>query len=208
MESTFFILIELAGTIAFAISGIRMASAKRFDLFGAFVVGFVTAIGGGTTRDLMLNQPPFWMLDGIYVGVTALSLLLVWCAEKQLVRLNNTFFIFDTIGLALFVVVGMQKTLEAGYPFWVAIIMGTITGSFGGVIRDILINEVPLIFRKEIYALACVIGGLAYALCTRLGANIMVTQVVAAACVVVARIVAVRYHLHLPVLKGADEEDL
>ncbi len=205
MDSTFLTLIELAGTIAFAISGIRMASAKRFDLFGAFVVGLVTAIGGGTTRDLMLGLPPFWMQDIIYIAVTGLSLLFVWWGGKQMIRLTNTFFIYHTIGLALFVVVGIQKTLAVGYPFWVAIIMGTITGSFGGVIRDILINEVPLIFRKDIYALACVIGGLAYAGCTYLGINVMATQIIAAASIIVVRIVAVHYHLHLPVLKGEEE---
>ena len=133
MDSTFLTIIEILGTIAFAISGIRLASAKKFDWFGAYVVGLVTAIGGGTIRDVMLGCTPFWMLNSIYLAVTGISLLSVIIFGKYLIRLQNTFFIFDTIGLALFVVVGIQKSLALDYPFWVAIVMGTITGSAGGV---------------------------------------------------------------------------
>src|ERR1035437_3762265 len=127
-------LIDYAGTFAFAISGIRLASAKRFDWFGAYVVGLVTAIGGGTTRDLLLNVTPFWMLQPSYLIVTALALISVILVGKYLIRLNNTFFIFDAVGLGLFVVVGIEQTLDAGFPFWVAIVMGMITGSVGGII--------------------------------------------------------------------------
>ena len=162
---TLFTFIEILGTLAFAISGIRLASAKRFDWFGAYVVGFTTAIGGGTVRDLMLSLTPFWMLDSTYLFVTAGALLIVIVSGPYLIRFNNTFFIFDAIGLGLFTVVGIEKTLAAGFPLWVGIIMGTITGAAGGVLRDILINEEPLIFRKEIYALACVFGGVVFGLC-------------------------------------------
>ena len=114
-------------------------------------MGFTTAIGGGTVRDLMLSLTPFWMLDSTYLFVTAGALLIVIVSGPYLIRFNNTFFIFDAIGLGLFTVVGIEKTLAAGFPLWVGIIMGTITGAAGGVLRDILINEEPLIFRKEIY---------------------------------------------------------
>ena len=150
---TLFTFIEILGTLAFAISGIRLASAKRFDWFGAYVVGFTTAIGGGTLRDLMLSLTPFWMLDSTYLVVTAGALLIVIVSGPYLIRFNNTFFIFDAIGLGLFTVVGIEKTLAAGFPLWVGIIMGTITGAAGGVLRDILINEEPLIFLKDIYHL-------------------------------------------------------
>ena len=151
---------DYTGTFAFAISGIRLASAKQFDWFGAYVVGVVTAVGGGTIRDILLNAVPFWMEQASYLVVSALALLFVIAFRKYVIRLNNTFFIFDAIGLGLFVVVGIAKTLDFGFPMWVAIVMGTITGSFGGMMRDILINEEPLIFRKDIYALACVFGGI------------------------------------------------
>lgn len=198
---TVFTFIEILGTLAFAISGIRLASAKRFDWFGAYVVGFTTAIGGGTLRDLMLSVTPFWMMDPTYLVVTAVALLLVVGFGRYLIRLNNTFFIFDAIGLGLFTVVGIEKTLSAGFPLWVAVIMGTITGAAGGVLRDILINEEPLIFRKEIYALACVFGGMVFGLCQWAGLAGGALQVVTAASVIAARVVAVRYGLRLPVLK-------
>lgn len=199
-------LIDYAGTFAFAISGIRLASAKRFDWFGAYVVGFVTAIGGGTIRDLLLDVTPFWMLQPSYLIVTGLALIFVILLGKQVIRLSNTFFIFDAIGLGLFVVVGIEKSLAAHFPFWVAVLMGTITGSAGGILRDILINEVPLIFRKDIYALACVVGGLVYLACFKLGVFPMITQTVSAFSVIITRVLAVKYHISLPVLKGHDDE--
>ena len=198
---TLFTFIEILGTLAFAISGIRLASAKRFDWFGAYVVGFTTAIGGGTVRDLMLSLTPFWMLDSTYLFVTPGALLIVIVSGPYLIRFNNTFFIFDAIGLGLFTVVGIEKTLAAGFPLWVGIIMGTITGAAGGVLRDILINEEPLIFRKEIYALACVFGGVVFGLCQWAGLGAGTTEVATALSVIAARVVAVHFGLKLPILK-------
>lgn len=198
---TLFTAIEILGTLAFAISGIRLASAKRFDWFGAYVVGFTTAIGGGTLRDMMLALTPFWMMDPTYLVVTAIALVTVVGLGRYLIRLQNTFFIFDAIGLGLFTVVGVEKTLDAGFPLWVAVIMGTITGAAGGVLRDILINEVPLIFRKEIYALACVFGGLVFGASQWAGLAPGATEVVTALAVIAARIVAVRFGLRLPILR-------
>lgn len=202
----FISLIDYTGTFAFAISGIRLASAKRFDWFGAYMVGLVTAIGGGTTRDLLLNVTPFWMLQPSYLIVTALALISVILFGKYLIRLNNTFFIFDAVGLGLFVVVGIERTLDVGFSFWVAIVMGMITGSVGGIIRDILINEVPLIFRKDIYALACVIGGLVFFGCNKMNMSPVVTQLLSAISVIFTRFLAVKYHISLPVLKGHDDQ--
>ena len=125
-------------------------------------------------------------------------------SEKYVIRLNNTFFIFDAIGLGLFVVVGIAKTLDFGFPMWVAIVMGTITGSFGGMMRDILINEEPLIFRKDIYALACVFGGLIYYICMQTSMSAAMIQFVSALSVFLARIIAVKYHISVPVLKGEE----
>jgi uncharacterized membrane protein YeiH len=152
--TTFTYIIEIIGTVAFAISGIRLAAAKRFDWFGAYVVGMVTAIGGGTLRDLLIGAPVFWMNSWMYIAVTGLSLVSVIVFRNFLIKGFRSLFLFDAIGLALFTVVGIEKTLAYGFDMWVAIIMGIITGSFGGVIRDILLREVPLFFRKDIYATA------------------------------------------------------
>jgi len=199
--------VDYAGTFAFAISGIRLASSKKFDWFGAYVIGFVTAIGGGTLRDLLLNVTPFWMIQPSYLIITGIALITVISFGKHLIKLNNTFFIFDAIGLGLFVVVGIEKSIEVGFPFWVTIIMGMITGSVGGILRDILINEVPLIFRKDIYALACVLGGFVYYVCTKLHAPIELTQILSAGSVILMRLLAVKYHLSLPVVKGNENEN-
>lgn len=204
---TFVQILDFIGTFAFAISGIRLASAKRFDWFGAYVVGFVTAIGGGTLRDLLLDVTPGWMTDPIYLICTGLALLWVILFGKYLIHLNNTFFIFDTIGLALFTVVGVGKSLALGFPFWVAIIMGSMTGAAGGVLRDVFINEIPLIFRKEIYAMACAIGGLIYWFCLVAGLESHWSQVIGGMSVFIVRILAVRYQITLPILKGEETEE-
>ena len=202
---TFIDIIDFIGTFAFAISGIRLASTKQFDWFGAYVVGAATAIGGGTIRDIMLDIPLFWMHDPFYLVCTGLALFWVIIFRKHLIRMHYTFFVFDAIGLALFTVVGIQKTIDCGLPLWVGIIMGTMTGAAGGVIRDVLINEVPLIFRKEIYAMACIIGGLAFALFYLVGAPPMFTHLMCGAAVFITRVVAVKYHICLPTLRS--EED-
>ena len=198
-ELTFLFIIEVIGTIAFAISGIRMAAAKHFDWFGAYTVGLVTAIGGGTLRDILLGIPVFWMQTWWYLAVTGLSLFIVKAFKKILVK-TQILFIFDTIGLGLFVVIGIQKTIAADYPFWVAVIMGVITGALGGVIRDILVNNEPLLFQKDIYATACFAGGIVYWIMSLTGASQLAQGLACAAVVILIRILAVRFSWSLPVL--------
>ena len=204
---TSFLLIEFIGTFAFALSGIRLASAKQFDVFGAWIVGMATAIGGGTFRDVMLGVNPFWMTNEIYFIWCALAVLFVHIFAKYLVKQKNTWFIFDTIGLALFNVVGIEKTLQMGFPMWTAITMGSVTGAAGGVIRDVLINEVPLIFRKEIYAMACVVGGIVYGICDYSGCANAITLVACGTAVFITRVLAVKYRICLPTLKAEDESE-
>lgn len=204
-EITFANVLDYIGTLAFAISGIRLASTKRFDWFGAYVVGLATAIGGGTVRDLLLDVPVFWMRNGIYFLITLLALLLVVLFGKVVVRQKYTWFIFDTIGLGMFAVIGIEKTLDVGYPFWVAIVMGSVTGAGGGVIRDVFLNEVPLIFRAEIYAVACVLGGLAYWACHLCGWGNVSCGLVCGSVVILSRVLAVRYQINLPTLQDSDE---
>ncbi len=200
-------ILEYAGTFAFAISGIRAASNRQFDWFGAYVVGLVTAIGGGTVRDLLLGVTPFWMMNISYVVITAIALFFVILLGKRLLLFNNTFFIFDTLGLALFVVVGFEKTIEAEFPYWVALIMGTITGVLGGIMRDILVNRIPLIFRKEIYAMACLIGGIIYMLLDLAGIDLIFKELVSFVSIIVVRVLAVRFNICLPVLRTSEEDE-
>ncbi len=198
---TFIDLLDFIGTLAFAISGTRLAAAKHFDLFGAYVVGLTTAIGGGTIRDILLDKSPFWMTDPFYLVCSAIALVWVILFRKVLVRQDNTWFLFDTIGLALFTVVGIERTIAQDFPMWCAIMMGAMTGAAGGILRDVLINEVPLIFRKEIYALACVTGGIVFAICYSLDINHNLCAIIGGVTVIVIRILAVKFHLSLPTLK-------
>lgn len=206
MGISFVDVIDYLGTFAFALSGIRLASAKRFDWFGAFIVGLATAVGGGTVRDLMLDRSPFWMTQWIYLAINGMALLLFVFLRKQINRISNTIFLFDTIGLGLFTVVGIQRTIDAGFPLWTAIAMGMLTGAAGGVLRDILINEVPLIFRRDIYALACLAGGVFYAWGYHEGLPTEACAIGCAMAVIIIRLLAVMFHWQLPILHDEGEE--
>ena len=200
-------VIELLGTYAFAISGIRHAAQKHFDWFGGYVCGIAVAIGGGTIRDVMLGVVPFWMTTPIYIICTAVALFTVVFFSRWMEPLKNAWLVFDTLGLALFTIAGMQKSLDLGHPFWVAIIMGCITGAAGGVIRDVLLNNEPVIFRKEIYAMACVVGGLAYWAGVAAGLPVEITAVTSFTATCIMRFLAVRYHISLPILHGEEKVD-
>lgn len=190
---------DYLGTLAFAISGIRLAAGKGLDWFGAYVVGFVTAVGGGTIRDILLDIKPFWLVQPSYLIITALGLIFTIIFRRQVVRLNHSLFVFDAIGLGLFVVVGVAKSYAAGFPWWVAVIMGTVTGSFGGLLRDVLINETPLIFRTDFYASACVLGSIIYVLMGRYSSlPIEWVQFISAISVFIFRVLAVVLHIQLP----------
>lgn len=190
---------DYLGTLAFAISGIRLAAGRGFDWFGAYVVGFVTAVGGGTIRDVLLGIKPFWLLQPSYLIITGLGLIFTIVFRRRVVRLNHSLFFFDAVGLGLFVVVGVAKSYAAGFPWWVAVVMGTITGAFGGLIRDVLINETPLIFRADFYASACMLGAVVYVL---LGHYTSIplewVQFISACSVLAFRVLAVVLHIQLP----------
>ena len=184
-----------------------MASRKNTDWFGAFMIGLVTAIGGGTVRDLLLDVTPFWMLDSRYFVTTGVALLATLVFKEKLMRWTNTLFLFDTIGLGLVTIIGISKCLDAGFPFWVCIVMGTITGSIGGVLRDVLLNEVPLLLQKDIYAMACVIGGLSYFLLLEINMTKDMAAPLAALIVMLVRLIAIQFHIHLPVLKSVHDKE-
>lgn len=194
-------VIELLGTFAFAISGIRHAAAKHYDWFGGYVCGIAVAIGGGTIRDLMLSTTPFWMTTPVYMICTAVALFTVVWFGHWMEPLKNAWFVFDTLGLALFTIAGIQKSLLFGQPFWVAVIMGCITGAAGGVIRDVLLNNEPVIFHKEIYAMASVIGGVVYWGVESLALPVGWSAVLSFFVTCLIRFLAVKYHISLPVLK-------
>lgn len=188
-----FYFADILGTLVFAISGVLSGVSKKFDIFGAGVLGFVTAVGGGTLRDMLIgNLPVSWMHDLNYIFTVLIALPIVYFFKAFILRLKKTMFLFDSIGIGLFTILGLQKTLDLGLSPVVALFMGTISAVFGGVIRDTLSNEVPLIFRKEIYATACLGGGLLYLLLIYLSLPALISQLSAMVFIIVIRIFAVR----------------
>ena len=192
-------IIVICGTVAFAISGSFAAMQKRLDAFGVLIVAFVTAVGGGTFRDVIIGDTPvFWIKDQSHGVVIILSSFLAMAFWKKLKKMKITLFLFDSLGLAVFTILGLQKGMAFGLGAGMSIALGTVTGCFGGVARDILLNNIPIIFRKEIYATACIIGGIVYFCFSALGLQQGIVELLAIAVIVAVRIIAVRKQLMLP----------
>jgi uncharacterized membrane protein YeiH len=195
----FYFAIDILGTVAFAISGVLVAMEKKLDLFGVLIIAFVTAVGGGTLRDLLIgNTPVVWMREAVYIFTILGTVIFAILFVNQLKYLRKTLFLFDTIGIGLFTLVGIEKGLSAELMPIMCIILGTITASFGGVIRDILCNEIPVIFHKEIYATACILGGISYFLLIQLPIDGAYAYIAAILIIILVRILAVKFHIALP----------
>ncbi|MDG1780042.1 MAG: trimeric intracellular cation channel family protein [Flavobacteriales bacterium] len=192
-------IIDLTGTFVFAMSGVITASERRMDIFGASVIGFVTAVGGGTIRDILIGSTPVgWMLNSDYLFVISAGILTALFLHKHISRWYKTMFIFDTVGIGLFTLLGMQKTLTFGLSPTVAVMMGTVSAVFGGVVRDVLVNRVPLIFRKEVYATACIAGAIFYAIVEPFYPGNIWTVMFSMAIIIAIRVTAVRRNWALP----------
>ncbi|PQB04646.1 trimeric intracellular cation channel family protein [Aureitalea marina] len=192
------LIVDLLGTTAFAISGALVAMKKRLDLFGIFIIAFVTAVGGGTLRDILLKAPITWMRDLNYLWVIGLAALMAILFRSKLGYVRRSLFLFDTIGIALYTVLGVQKGLAYEYPPIICVALGVMSASFGGVIRDLICNEIPLIFHKEIYATACLGGGLTYFLLLQTPLSDNWVLIVSGAVVFLIRLLAVIFHWSLP----------
>ena len=195
----FFQVIDILGTIAFAISGVSVAMNKRMDVFGLLIIAFVTSVGGGTVRDLLIGQTPVaWMTNMTYVYVILAATVFTIIFQSKINYLRMSLFLFDTIGIGLYTVVGVEKGLSAGLHPIICIALGTMTACFGGVLRDILCNEIPVIFRKEVYATACIAGGVVYFVLRQLPIDDNVIFMIAGATVISIRLIAVRFKISLP----------
>ncbi len=192
-------IIEVLGTISFAISGTFAAVQKRLDPFGVLIIAFVTSIGGGTVRDLLLGDTPVaWMRDVNYCLLILVTSILTLFFKHQIKKFKVTLFLFDSLGLGLFTLVGVQKGIVFGLEPGICVALGTITGCFGGIIRDTLLNTIPLIFRKEIYATACIAGGALYFGLLAMELKADIAKVIVITFIVTLRIIVVRYKLTLP----------
>lgn len=191
--------LDLIGTFVFAISGFLTAAGKKIDLFGAAVIAFVTAVGGGTIRDVLIGaQPVGWMQDLNYVALIGAAVPVSYFFRGVIERLRRTMFLFDAVGIGIFTILGLEKTLGYGLSPVIAVLMGTVSAVFGGVLRDVLSNETPLIFRKEIYATACLAGGCLYLGLERLSVNQDLNVFLTVLFIITLRILAVRRHWYLP----------
>ena len=203
----FFQIIDILGTIAFAISGVLVALNKRMDSFGVLIIAFVTAVGGGTLRDVMIGvEPVSWMKNMNYVYVIIATTVFAILLRNKINYLRTSLFLFDTIGIGLYTVVGIETGLVAGLHPIICIALGTMTACFGGVIRDILCNEIPVIFRKEVYATACILGGLTYFLLRKFMADTNLIFVIAIIVVIVIRLIAVKFKISLPSLYNKEDK--
>lgn len=205
MHENFNSIIEILGTVAFAMSGSFAAMQKRLDPFGVLIIAFVTSVGGGTVRDLLLDVPVFWMHDLVMCSVIFITCIFSMIFKSLEKNFKVTLFIFDSFGLGLFTIVGIQKGLNAELHPLICLTLGTITGCFGGIIRDILLNRIPLIFRKEIYATACILGGsvfLIFVYFTHL--SYVFVQISTILLIVLIRTLAVKYHWQMPKFYGGD----
>lgn len=199
MQFNFLTIIDVLGTFAFAVSGAFAAMDKKLDPLGVIILSFVTAIGGGTVRDLLLgNTPVTWLTNATTITVILTGAAATLFFGSILKKLPATLFIFDAVGLGLFTLIGIEKGQLHQLSAGVCIAVGTITACFGGVIRDVLLNNVPLIFRKEIYATACITGGLVYYLLLQWQADEILAKALAIILIVAIRVVAMKYKLSLP----------
>lgn len=204
-------IIDILGTFSFAVSGAFFAMEKKLDPFGVLILSFVTAIGGGTLRDMMIGDLPVgWLRDGTATVVIFLGAIGSMFFGQWLKKINATLFLFDALGLGLFTIIGIEKGIELNLSMGVCVALGTITASFGGVIRDVLLNNVPLVFRKEIYALASIIGGLCYYMLYHSSLNDDAAKVICILLILFIRLLAVKYKLSLPIFyskKNTNETD-
>ena len=194
-----FSMLDLAGTAAFAVSGALFAMNKRMDPFGVFIIAFVTAVGGGTLRDVLIDAHPItWMSDLVYVYTIFVSVIVAILFRTKMGYLSRSLFLFDTIGLGIFTITGTELGIQNGFHPVISVFLGVMSASFGGVIRDTLSNEIPLIFHKEIYATACIIGAVFFLLLNNLGVDPNLNYLLTTSTVIAVRLVAVRFKLQLP----------
>lgn len=199
--------IDLFGILVFTISGALAASEKKHhhDLFSVFFTGFITAIGGGTARDVLLGVPVVWVGDIAYLAMILLGVLLMLVFRRYVLRLSRTLRIFDTSGMAIYVILGVQKCLELEVNPLAAILLGMISGIFGGVIRDTLLNEIPLIFQKELYATPCLLGALLYVVLSLTPLDPQLNFIFSVLFIIAFRLLAYRHHWSLPTLHFRDD---
>lgn len=200
MKSELFTFIDIIGTAAFSVSGVYAAMEKKLDIFGIFIIAFITAVGGGTIRDVLIGDLPVtWIRTNNYSIVIFLSAVIALLFHKLIFNYDKLLMFFDSLGLGFFTLVGIHKGIEFGFSPGLCVALGTITACFGGLVRDISLSQIPHIFHKEVYATACIFGGVLYFLLLKTSIPAEVLDMICISIIVAIRIVAVKYNLSLPV---------
>lgn len=195
-------ILDIIGTFAFAISGALVASNEKYDLFGVIIIAFATAVGGGMLRDVLIDAHPInWIGDLNYIWTILAAVVFTFLFKSKIAPLSKTMFLFDTIGIGVFTLLGVQKGLDHNLHPFIAVVMGMVSAVMGGVTRDVLTNRVPLIFKKEIYASACLIGGLVYLVTVHFNLPYALQFSLTMGVVIIIRLIAVKYKLELPKIK-------
>ncbi len=201
-------IIDLVGTFVFAISGVLTAIDKKFDVVGSIIIGIVTAVGGGSLRDLLIGETPVgWMKDFNYLYVILFAVIVSYTYKNHILKLRKGMFFFDTLGIGLFTILGLQKTLGVGLSIPIALMMGVVTAAFGGVIRDVLTNVIPLIFRREIYATACLAGGIVFIGLEQINQYEIINMIMSMLTVMIIRYVSVKkkWSLNVTIIENKKE---
>ncbi|OQA91913.1 MAG: hypothetical protein BWY26_00640 [Elusimicrobia bacterium ADurb.Bin231] len=190
--------LDLIGTFIFAVSGALSAANKRFDIFGALFVGFITAVGGGTIRDLLLDMPVFWIYDLNYLIVIILAVIITFMFSMKILRLGHLLLLFDAVGIGVFTLIGIQKSVELDILPVICVLLGVTTAVMGGIFRDVFCNEIPLILQREIYATACLSGGIIYFTLEYWGVPMNLVYIITILTIIGIRLAAIWMKLSLP----------
>lgn len=199
-------ILDFFGVAVFAVTGALVAGRKRMDVFGVVVVALVTALGGGTVRDLILGKPVFWVAETNYLIVGTAAGLITFFTAPLVKPPVIVLLVADALGLAVFTVIGAQRALAANCPHAVALVMGVMTGVMGGMLRDVLCAEIPLILRREIYATASLAGGIVFLILSHYRPDRGMNVIIAIATVLVVRLAAIGWNLSLPVFGESKEK--
>ncbi len=190
--------LDIFGTVSFAVAASLMAYKKRLDPFGILVIAVITSIGGGTLRDVLLqNYPIFWIKNIVYIIIICTSSILTQLLYRQISRVSDILLIFDAIGIGVFTIIGIKVALNFSVHPVICIIMGTVTAVFGGVIRDVLCNEIPVILHREVYATLCMLGGALFFLLRILDVPLELNYTLSMLFIIITRVIAIRYNLSL-----------
>lgn len=190
--------INISGSFVFAISGALIAIKKKLDAFGVFIVAFITAVGGGTLRDILIGKQVFWLYNPQILYAIIIGAFVAMVLRERLNFFSKPMFFYDALGLGLFTITGVQIGLQYGLDSAICVLLGTVTGVFGGVLRDVVVNKIPVVFKKEIYATPSILGGILYTQMVHFEITSSYIKIICVLLIILIRLAAVFFNISLP----------